>query len=260
MYTLNKIIGFFVSPTGFGAVLCAVALLARIRGRNRFALASVALAVVNFWLWSTPMMSRYLGGALERGFLVDGRMPVAESYPRSDLIELHGGGMGCCTNVSSYAEMWGGADRAWHAARLWKAGRAPRILVTSGGTDLSTAPFLLDLGVPKEAILYDFKPRNTEEEAKAVAAYCSTSGCSVASSRPKVLVVTSAWHMKRTMLMYEKFAPNVDAIPAPCDFENMFMEGRRVGPSSYVPDLVAFVGNSVSFHEWLGYWGYKYLR
>ena len=279
MYTINKIVGYLISPVGFGMVLVAAAVLARVFGRRRLAGWAVVLALANFWIWSTPWMTQRMGAALEAEFLVDGRAPSVESMPQADLIELHGGAMGLDTNFNPYAEMWSSADRVWHAARLWKAGKASKILVTSGSTDLTTGPLLSDFGIPKEAIIYDFGPRNTEEEAKAVGSLFSTSRTERVSAERKsdrgrreaeapeeelpaarVLVVTSAWHMKRTMLMYQKYAPNVEAIPAPCDFENTLGADKIGGWTSLLPAPEAFLGNSVAFHEWLGYWGYKWFR
>lgn len=260
MYTINKIIGYIISPAGFGIILVVAAAFARILNKRRLLVTTLVLALTNFWMWSMPLMTRWMGAALEDEFLVDGRAPTVESLPQADLIELHGGGMGLATNVSPYAEMWLGADRVWHAARVWKAGKASKILVTSGSTDLTTGPLLADLGVPKEAIIYDFGPRNTEEEAKAIARMFECLECSNAEKKPKVLVVTSAWHMKRTMLMYKKYAPNVEVIPAPCDFENTIATQGGLGWRSVLPDPAAFMGNSVAFHEWLGYFGYKWFR
>ena len=283
MYFLNKIIGYLISPVGFGMALVVAAVVARVLGRRRLAGWAVVLALANFWVWSTPWMTQWMGAALEAEFLVDGRVPTVESLPEADLIELHGGGMGIGTNISSYAEMWMSADRVWHAARLWRAQVKRRkekgesadvkILVTSAGTDLSTGPLLEDLGVPKEAIIYDFGPRNTEEEAKAVSGFrfqvsgfkfqgSSTETCNLQpeTKRPKVLVVTSAWHMKRTMLVYEKYAPEVESVPAPCDFENTMGVEKAKGWMSLLPDPEAFMRNSIAFHEWLGYWGYKWVR
>ena len=289
MYTLNKIVGYLISPAGFGMALVVAAVLARVLGKRRLAGWAALLALANFWIWSTPLMTKWMGAALEAEFLVDGRVPSVESLPEADLIELHGGGMGLATNIGYQAEMWNGADRVWHAAQLWKAGKAPKILVTSGSTDLTTGPLLSDLGVPKEAIIYDFGPRNTEEEAKAVSGFrfqvsssrfqVSSSRFQVSSSRfqvlgggpetcnmklettiPKVLVVTSAWHMKRTMLMYRKYALNVEAIPAPCDFENTLLSAGTSVWLALLPDPMSFMENSVAFHEWLGYWGYRILK
>ncbi len=270
MYAINQIVGSLISPAGFGMALAVAAVLTRVLGRRRLAGWAVLLALANFWIWSTPLMMKWMGVVLEAEFLVDGRAPSVESLPRADLIELHGGGIGIETNVSEYAEMWLGADRVWHAARVWKAQVKRRkesgesadvkVLVTGEGTDLSTGPLLADLGVPEEAIIYDFGPRNTEEEAKATARMFECSECSNAEKTPKVLVVTSAWHMKRTMLMYKKYAPNIEAVPAPCDFENTLGADKIGGWASLLPAPEAFLSNSVAFHEWLGYWGYKLLR
>ena len=260
MYTVNKIVGYLLSPVGFCIALVFVVVVAWSLKRRQLAGLATVLALANFWLWSTPLISKWMGVALEAEFLDKGRAPTIELLPQADLIELHGGSMGGDTNFSSYAEMWSSADRVWHAARLWKAGKASKILVTSIGTDLSTGGLLSDLGVPKEAIIYDFGPRNTEEEAKVVAVHCSTSTLDFASARPKVLVVTSAWHMKRTMLMYQKYAPNVEPIPAPCDFENTLSIDGALGWRCLFPDPSAFMSNSIAFHEWLGYWGYKFFR
>ena len=60
--------------------------------------------------------------------------------------------------------------------------------------------------------------------------------------------------------MYQKYAPNVEAIPAPCDFENTMAAENAKGWMSLLPDPAAFMYNSVAFHEWLGYWGYKLFR
>ena len=262
MYTINKIVGYLISPAGFGMALVAVAVLARVLVRRRLAGWAVVLALVNFWVWSTPLMMKWMGAALEAEFMVNGRVPSVESLPEADLIELHGGGMGLATNIGYQAEMWSNADRVWYAARIWKAGKAPKILVTSGSTDLTTGPLLADLGVPKDAIIYDFGPRNTEEEAKSVATFFASHQPPTTNHqlRPKVLVVTSAWHMRRTMLMYKKYAPNVEAIPAPCDFENIVMLESVSKWELFLPDPTAFLDNSVAFHEWLGYFGYKWFR
>ena len=255
MYTINKIVGYLISPAGFCMALVVAAVLARVLGRRRLAGWAVVLALANFWIWSTLWMTQWMGATLETEFLVNGCVPSVESLPQADVIKLHGGGMGSNTNVSSYAEMWTSADRVWHAARIWKAGKAPRIFVTCD----ADIELLTDLGVPRSVIDNACTARNTEEEAKAIARMFECSECSNAK-KPKVLVVTSAWHMKRTMLMYQKYAPGVEAVPAPCDFENTIATQGGVGWRSVLPDPAASMWNSIAFHEWLGYWGYKWFR
>lgn len=257
MYVVNKFVGWMISPVGLALVGLLFAFVCRLCRCRKVGRWFFALSLVWLWVWATPTISRIVGASLERPFLVDGRVPRIESYSNADAIVLLGGSMGCDTNLSDSAEMWTSADRVWQAARLWKAGKAPKILVTSPHTDLTTGPLLADLGVPKEAIIYDFEPRNTEEEAKAIARMFE---CSNAEKRQKVLVVTSAWHMKRAMMMFEKYAPGIEVVPAPADWENSMAVARVWSPLELLPNLSSLMWNSVAFHEWLGILGYRLFR
>ena len=251
MYYVNKIAGAMMSPMGFTMALVAVAIVAWVLGRRRLACGAVVFALANVWIWSTPLMSRFVSIPLEREFLKDGRAPSAESFPTADFIVLHGGGMGVATNLGYAAEMWTSADRVWQAARLWKLGKAPKIVCTGTGCRVANRDLLLDFGVPENAMVFLENARNTEEEAKAIVAM---------GSAARALVVTSAWHMKRTLLLYRKFAPGVEAIPAPCDFEATVnsQKGFRLG--ELLPGGPYLMGNEYCFHEWIGYLGYKFLR
>lgn len=261
MYILNKIIGWAISPVGIALVLLVASAVALVFRRAKVARILTIGTLGWLWLWSTPMMSRWIGASLEADYLVEGRVPRVESFPTADAIVLLGGSMGIDTNLSDYAEMWTSADRVWQAARLYKAAKAPKIIITSPSCEMSTKGLLMDFGIPTNSIVVLAEPRNTEQEAKCVAKCCiANQQPTTNNSKPKALLVTSAWHMKRAMLMFEKYAPDVEAIPAPADFENTLGANNFCGLASLLPAPEAFVGNSVAFHEWLGYFGYKWLR
>ena len=249
MYLLNKVIGAIVSPVGIGVALLLVSFVAR---RRRVAKAVLAAAAVLWlWFWSTPAVFRAFGDALESPWPAR----TAEDMPAADAIVVLGGGMGANTNATPYAEMWFGADRVWHAARLFKAGRAPLVIPTGSGERESSLPLLLDLGVPRHAILIEDAARNTEENARCVAALLS--GKAQDGRRPKVLLVTSAWHMRRAVLMFSQYAPELEVVPAPADYEATVRKRRGLRPSDFLPSAEAFYYNTVLFKEWLGYWGYR---
>ena len=248
MFLLNKVICGLANPTVVLIASC-VACFA-LCAKKRWGVAALVL----LWLWMTPLPARLLGVPLEREWLVDGKVPTAESFPQADAIVLLGGGMGGSTNIGDHAEMWTSADRVWQAARLWQAGKAPRILVTGGGNEQSTKGLLADFGVATNAMVFLERPRNTEEEAREVAA--SVAG----STRPKVLLVTSAWHMRRAKLMFEKYAKSLDVVPAPADFEATVGFSRGFRLAELLPSGPFLTANEYCFHEWLGYFGYKYLR
>lgn len=264
MYGLNKIVGACINPLAIGLALALLGGISACFKHRRLSLCLVALSVLWLWLWSTPMMYRWLGCSLEDA------CPIvkAEDAPVADAIVVLGGGMGANTNVYPYAEMWGGADRVWHAARLYKAGKATIVIPTGSGERESTLPLLMDLGVPESVILVEDKARNTEENAKFVARmiedhanwrdlpeYRNTDG-----RKYRVLLVTSAWHMKRSMLMYEKYASELEIVPVATDYEASVTMGHPFCFSDLLPDANKLASNCALLKEYLGYWGYRLLR
>ncbi len=268
MYILNKIVGWAVSPLGVGLALLAFGgILAAAKGKWSRRLGIVALCVLFAWVWtwSTPAMQRVMGLSLEREFWsADGstRVPRVETMPECDAIVILGGGMGGNAKVSPYAEMWSGADRVWHAARAWKAGRAPIVVPTGMGCAESDAQLLLDLGVPRDRIHVEDLARNTEENARFVEQTVNSVVPAKTPAAPhKILLVTSAWHMKRSLLMFQRFAPALEVVPCPTDFETTVrFAGRGFAFADFFPDATSLWQNTVLFHEWLGYWGYKTFR
>lgn len=247
MFYLNKFIGFVISPLGIAMFGGFVALVCARLKRQRMAKWIGCLTVAWLWFWMTPIMTCVVGVPLERYFLVDGRVPAVEAFPEADAIVLLGGSMGIETTLSSCAEMWTSADRVWQAARLWKVGKAPKVIATSGRVVETTFPLLKEFGIPEAALMRVDDARNTEEEARSI--------CKMGVKR--ILLVTSAWHMKRARLMFAKYAPGVEVVCAPADFENMMVARRGF---SLIPDCNVFTLNSVAFHEWVGIIGYSLFR
>ena len=282
MYYINKIVGFLVSPIGGAIAGGVIAVVCAWLGRKRMAKWIGGFTVACLWLWMTPIMTWVVGVPLEREFLVDGKVPMVESFPEADAIVLLGGSMGAETNLSSYAEMWSGADRVWQAARLYKAGKAQKVIATGNGAVDTTLPLLLDFGVAKADVSF-MDAVNTEEEARSIGKMLGRSGGveelgvkelrvgsggveesdpikHFSTARPKVLLVTSAWHMKRARLMFEKYAPEIEVVCAPADFENTVMAEKTPLFKMLLPDPNVFMLNSVAFHEWVGIVGYRVMR
>lgn len=249
MYYLNKIVGAITNPLSLALLSAAVGLAVAARGRRRLGLTLIGCSVAWLWLWATPIMTLLVGAPLEREFLVDGRVPMVETFPAADAIVLLGGGMGADTNFSPYAEMSARADRVWQVARLYRAGKAPKIISTGFSPQDSTLPLLKDFGLAEENVLF-FEARNTEEEAKVVEKL----------GFKKVLLVTSAWHMKRARFMFEKYAPTVEIVCAPADFESSLKAKNPLAIEILLPDIGILALNTATLHEWIGIVGYKVSR
>lgn len=249
MYYLNKIVGCLTSPLLLSLLFVIVGLIVAMRGRRKIGFSLIGFAMIWLWLWSTSIATRLVGAPLEYEFLVDGRVPMVEEFPTADAIVLLGGGMGVNTNFSPYAEMSARADRVWQAARLYKAGKAAKIISTGFSSQDSTLGLLKDLELPEKCALF-FEARNTEEEAKVVKSL----------GLKKILLVTSAWHMKRARLMFEKYAPEVNVVCAPADFEYSMTRMRAFSVKDFLPDSALLFDNSVAIREWIGLVGYRLFR
>lgn len=249
MYVLNKIVGWISSPLAAAIIIAVLGIALVIKGKRRMGAWIFSGVVVWICIWSMPVMRLVVGKPLEREFLVDGRVPMVETFPNAEAIVVLGGGMGSNLELSPYAEMAAFADRVWQGARLWKAGKAPKIVATGFNPKESNLGLLKDFGVSENNIAF-LEARNTEEESKAVKAL----------GLKKILLVTSAWHMKRARLMFEKYAPEVEVVCAPADFEYSMITKRSLEFKDFFPDSVAFLSNSIAIHEWIGLIGYEIFR
>lgn len=244
MYVLNKVVWFFLNPMMvpmLGALLGASLFRRRLLWRI---LLFASLAVL--WFESTVSCVCLLGLPLERRYLAS---QDVGSLPQADAAVLLGGGIGKSDKMA-YPDMYEAADRVWHAARLWKAGKA-RLVVVSGSNDLSAAvPLLLDLGVPRDAIVVDNESRNTYENSRFTERLLCPSN-SVAAASPKVLLVTSAWHMPRACGNFSKTSLSV--VPAACDFSafNAY-HGVRHWWDWIAPSADSMMRTNYMFKEWLG--------
>ncbi len=257
MFWLNKIVGFFLNPLMIGMLLFACGFLLRLLPRWRLCRANGRAAVwlhvagaVWLWFWGCNATTRLLGVPLERDF----PPMLAASLPTADAVLVLGGGMRASGEPCRYPEMHMGADRAWHGARLYHAGRAPVVVTTGTGSSEADHLLLLDLGVPDAAIIREEQARNTEEHVALVKQALALKY--PAKQGPfKVLLVTSAWHMRRSLLMFAQ--SDFEIVPAAADHECLMSASRPLRPRHFFPDAESFLLNSYVFKEHLGYWLYR---
>ena len=65
MYLLNKIVGGLLNPLVIGLVMVVASGLCLWRSWRKAGFGLLIGSVAWLWLWSTPMMYRWMGGALE---------------------------------------------------------------------------------------------------------------------------------------------------------------------------------------------------
>lgn len=169
MLLLTKILSQMVYPLMASLLGVAGAGVLIRCGRRRSGGLLLAAAVGWLWLWSTPAFSDWIRAGLEQ------RYPPSplEGLPAADAIVVLGGG----TEPAAPPEridpnLNAAVDRLWYAARLYRAGKAPRVLVSGGALPWSgveqpessvMANLLQELGVPAASILQEAESRTTRE-------------------------------------------------------------------------------------------------
>lgn len=238
-----------------GLAILFLALFFVLRGRRRGAVASLGVAIGWFWLWSMPLTKLLLCLWLESPYPV----VMAEAAPEADAIVVLGGGTAFYEGYP-YAELSQAADRAWHAVRLHRAKKAPAVVVSGEESEGADAAFIRDFGIGGDALVVENESRNTEENALFVARLFKEGRIAKKGERPKVLLVTSAFHMRRAEMMFRKYAPWLDVIPAASDYNALKLTNEPFELNMLLPDLGAFGEMQAYFKEAVALAGYALFR
>ena len=244
---INALATAVISPLGIALLLGSLAWLLGALGRRRLALALGAVALLWLCAWATPMASHALRAHLEAAHPP---LPLS-AVPQAQAIVVLGGAMAPPEAGLPYPNLGSAADRLWHAARLYHAGKAPVVLL-SGGSDLTISEhpeavamgrLLQDLGVPASALLVEGGSRTTEQNARYGATLLRQHGVQ------HVLLVTSALHMTRAQRHFE--AQGLQVVPVATDHET----SRTLPPSfwqRWLPNSGSLDGSARALKEWMG--------
>jgi uncharacterized SAM-binding protein YcdF (DUF218 family) len=239
----------FASWLAFPLSLAGLALLAAALwpGVPRAARALCLLALALLWGGGSRLAASALARPLEAraGSLSDAAGPA-------DAIVVLGGGTLPALAPRRAPEVTDGGDRMLEAARLWREGRAARIVACGGSLDGSPpeakdlATLLRFLGVAPEAILEEPSSRTTRENAAHARRLLEPLGAR------RVLLVTSALHMPRAAAHFR--SEGFEVLPAPTDWLVVEKDPRslpgRVLWSLPTPEGLAVTTRAL--REWLG--------
>ena len=258
MFYLSKLLPLLIYPAALSCLLLLAALLLRKHARWRTGLIVAALLLV--WLSG----NRFVAMAAARS--LEWRTPPLAAGAQGDVIVVLGGSTREGVAPRPTNEVDEAGDRLIYAMRLWKAGAAPKILVSGGRVEVlgpagkSEAAVMAELleaiGVPRDAILLEEEARNTWENATYAQAILKAQGLE------RVLLVTSALHMPRASAIFRKL--DVDVIPAPTDYlvtEADYAFYLRPQLSVQVFNLVPSADDmwltTLALREWIGIATYR---
>jgi uncharacterized SAM-binding protein YcdF (DUF218 family) len=254
---LSKLLPLLVYPLGLGCILLIAALL--LSNNQRLKRWLIILSLFVLWMGGNRWVAYSLTRELESRY-----SPTLE-YPQVEAIVVLGGGTESGSAPRPGVEINGAGDRVIHAARLYRQGIAPKLLL-SGGTitwlsDRPSTPasemeeLLQFLGVPKEALWLQPDSQNTYEDALFSTQLLRE------NEIERIILVTSAQHMPRSVALFE--AQGFDVIPAPVDFSITDYEWDslwRFDPAVLLINFFPTVGNlsmtTSSMKEYLGLFMY----
>lgn len=256
---LSKLLPLFLYPLGLTCVLLLLALVLLWR-RSRWTAMPIVLSLVLLLAGGNGWTCEWLVRSLEFQ-----NLPLA-TIPPADAIVILGGCTKPAVPPRQWVEVSEEGDRVLYGAKLYREGKAPRIILSGGRVDWkggggrSEADDMTQLieamGVPKAAVLQDPTSLNTYENAVNVKQIMQTQGIR------RILLVTSAMHMPRSLLIFKHLG--IDAIAAPTDFNTTESDWQELQTNraaivlNLLPDSDRLHQTTKALKEYLGLVVYRF--
>ncbi|WP_320465539.1 YdcF family protein [Pedobacter sp. CFBP9032] len=238
IFILSKILIFILRPIVWVVAIFIVAFFLKKR-RKQFLLVGILL----FLFFSNSFIVGKITNSYEAEY------PKLQHYDVGILL----GGYSYYNERAHQIAFGQSSDRLFQTIKLYKEGVIKKILLSSGSANLLdttvkeadlTIGFLRKLGIPDSVIMIENRSRNTVENAKY-----SLSMIKKRDLNAKILVITSAWHIPRSRLIFDKISKSkLDYYPT-----------NFVGKTEYelsdfiLPEAAAFLKWDMLLKEWVGY-------
>lgn len=176
--------------------------------RRRIAWATVSVLAIYLLFFYSPFI-----------WLVAEPLRVVVPPQRADAIVVFAGGVGESGKAGG-----GYQERVKHAVGLYQAGYSPRLIFSSGFVfafkEAQVMRMLaISLGVPGDAILLEQSAGNTYENVAFVKKILERRGWR------RILLVSSPFHMRRSLLTFWRVAPEIEVVPAPAASSQFYAHG-----------------------------------
>ncbi len=160
---------------------------------------------------------------------------------------------------------WGDPDRFLAGIELYRAKKSKKLMFTGGvnlfNTNLPPEGNIyieeaILMGIPREDLFTTYPVYNTAEEAEAIKRLLFKE---INSSQKEIILVTSAFHMKRAKKVFERAGMKV--LPYPVDFKsngNILSSLRN--PLKLIPTASSLNKSSQAIRELIGRIIYKVWR
>lgn len=211
---------------------------------------SIILAGITFafYLLSTSFVGDLLLGSLEQ------RYNVPAQVSGDVIVQLGGGATADTPDIDGKGNLSGNAaNRILTAVRLHRLLGVPilssggQVFADTGREAVVSKRILLGLGVTEESIILDDSSLNTRQNAENVKKLLQERGF----HHP--ILVTSAFHMERSVLNFAKY--DIPVTPFPVDY--MVNKQQAIYANRFAPSADGLRNSVMFLREWLGIWALK---
>ena len=244
MIYLHKILPFFLSPLGFIILFLIVSVFFRQR-------LMVLISLLILLISSNAYVGNYLFSTLE-----DPYKPLSmNSINESDAVVVLSGMINQVGKKENMKYEWSDPDRFFAGVKLIKNNKSKLLIFTAGqlpwtkdwrpeGDILKDKA--IEFGIDKNKILVSAIVQNTYEESLSI--------LELIPRGSSIILVTSAFHMERSKLLFEKQGFEVN--PFPVDFK---ISNNDLTILDIIPSLGAMSKTSLFIRENIGRLYYKVI-
>lgn len=248
-----KLISALLYPVGLVVIFFIVGFLGRLMfrqgGLRALANFCYLISFLSLLIFSNPSVAKWLVESLEKQH----PQQLLSEIVAHDVIIVLGGGLRIPLPPAQYPQLSNASDRYWYAVRLFRAGKATKIILAGGnvfeqegysGEAYYAAQLMQEWGIPKSVILLEDQSRTTEQNRDNVAQIVQQNGFKSA------LLVTSAIHMPRAVELFNSL--QIQVTPASADILIQQYDSPKL--LAWMPSARALMLSTVAMHEYYGKW------
>ena len=238
MIYLHKLLPLFIMPI---VVFLVLILICNYKGYKKL----IYLFSILFYIISTPIFSNFIIKIVEGEY----KYQKLENLEKVDAIVILGGMLKIYEFENNYTVEWQDPDRFFKGIELYNSFKSDKIVFTGGKSPFNMTAvsegsvlknYALKYGVLEEDIIVTKEVLNTYDESLAVS--------EVLGENKTVILVTSAFHMKRAKLLFEQ--QGVKIIPYKVDFKSSI--NSRLYFIDFIPNSLALKKTEIALRELLG--------
>jgi uncharacterized SAM-binding protein YcdF (DUF218 family) len=244
MFYIGKFFSWLFLPPGIFIMLVIIGIILILNNKKKAGLLFLITDIILLYSLSITPVTNFLLKPLEYAY----QFPDFTRINCDAIIILGGGTIGRTPDRSfKNALTRQSFVRTYMGYKLWE--KIKKTIIVTGGEPFGAvepesetmASYLIELGVPEKNIIKETKSRDTIENGKF------TKSILRKNNFIKAALVTSAYHMKRSVMIFNR--QNISIIPVPTDY---CTNGNKISFADFIPQIENIKDSFIAFHEYFG--------